>query len=268
MMKTKKMMVLAAAFVPCFSLWAQNKSSISKPDEAANAIHDIGIHHGLDTTAYQVVSKARANDLRAYPDRVLAAIRKKWYPLIPQAAPGSDPGPGITMVEFSIQKDGPIDKVKVVRSSGNDARDAAARNAISAAAPFPPLPAAYSGKVLNLRYHFGYDQKPSEGGELCGPVRSDLYRPGKGITPPHAVYSPDPDYSELARHGKFQGVVLVGGTVEPDGGFSDLCLEQGAGYGLDEKALDAVKTWKFNPATKDGQPVPVHISVEVSFHLY
>jgi TonB family protein len=60
----------------------------------------------------------------------------------------------------------------------------------------------------------------------------------------------------------------VGGTVEPDGTFSDLCIEQAVGHGLDERAIQAVKTWKFKPATKDGQPIPVHISVEVSFRLY
>jgi TonB family protein len=43
---------------------------------------------------------------------------------------------------------------------------------------------------------------------------------------------------------------------------------RGLGFGLDQKAIDAVRNWKFNPALKDGRPVDVQISVEVEFHLY
>jgi len=59
-----------------------------------------------------------------------------------------------------------------------------------------------------------------------------------------------------ARKAKYQGVVLVGLTVEPSGEMSNLCVEQALGDGLDEKAIATVKTWRFEPATKDSQPVP------------
>ena len=45
-------------------------------------------------------------------------------------------------------------------------------------------------------------------------------------------------------------------------------MVRGLGFGLDQKAIDAVRNWKFNPALKDGRPVDVQISVEVEFHLY
>jgi TonB family protein len=56
--------------------------------------------------------------------------------------------------------------------------------------------------------------------------------------------------------------------VTPDGRTHDVRVARTAGMGLDEKAIEAVRTWRFEPARKDGQPVAVQISVEVSFRLY
>jgi len=63
-------------------------------------------------------------------------------------------------------------------------------------------------------------------------------------------------------------VVQIAGTVDPQGAFTDLCVSQAAGEGLDEKAMEAVSTWKFEPATLRGEPVAVRVNVEVSFRLY
>ncbi len=57
-------------------------------------------------------------------------------------------------------------------------------------------------------------------------------------------------------------------VVGPDGRVHDLRVYRSLGMGLDEKAAEAVKTWRFEPARKDGQPVPVQINVEVNFRLY
>ena len=89
-----------------------------------------------------------------------------------------------------------------------------------------------------------------------------------GTTPPRAVYSPDPEYSEDARKAKYQGTVILGLTVGVDGSPYDPCILQALGEGLDEKSLEAVKHWKFQPAMKDGHPVPVRLSVETDFRLY
>ena len=56
--------------------------------------------------------------------------------------------------------------------------------------------------------------------------------------------------------------------VGADGQPRDICVQRGLGMGLDQKAMEAVKQWRFDPATKDGRPVAVPISVEVSFKLY
>jgi TonB family protein len=265
-MKTTSL-ILAGIVLACPHLSAQGTSSLAPPDERAKEIHDIGIHHALDASAFQVLNKTTGKELGIYPDRVLAMVRKKWYPLVSRAQ-ASGARTGTTVVEFTVQRDGTLARVKKTLSANDSALDEAASQAINEAAPFPPLPSEYRDKSLTMRYTFGYNQQPTADRPLCGKPRTDSFRRGPGVVAPRALVSPDPEYAEEARRAKYQGVVLVGGTVEPDGTFSDLCIEQAVGHGLDERAIQAVKTWKFKPATKDGQPIPVHISVEVSFRLY
>jgi TonB family protein len=95
-----------------------------------------------------------------------------------------------------------------------------------------------------------------------------VFHVGGGVTPPRTVYAPEPVYSEKARKANYQGVCTLGLIVEKDGHPSHIRVLKGLGMELDENAIDAVKTWKFEPATKDGQPVRVEIAVEVNFHLY
>ena len=106
---------------------------------------------------------------------------------------------------------------------------------------------------------------PGIGGGYGGGV----FRPGVGgVTAPRAIYKPDPEYSEEARKAKYQGTVLLGMIIDASGRPRGLKVERGLGMGLDEKALEAVRTWKFEPAEKDGKPVAVAISVEVAFRLF
>ena len=85
---------------------------------------------------------------------------------------------------------------------------------------------------------------------------------------PRATYSPDPEYTEYARKMKITGTVVLSLTVGTDGLPHDIQVERKLGYGLDEKALEAVRKWKFRPALKDGQPFEKRIEVSMSFHLY
>ncbi len=95
-----------------------------------------------------------------------------------------------------------------------------------------------------------------------------IFRVGNGVTAPRAIFSPEPEYSDEARKAKFQGMVTLLAVIGPDGRPKNLSVARSLGMGLDEKALAAVKTWKFQPGMKDGHPVAVQISIEVNFHLY
>ena len=101
-----------------------------------------------------------------------------------------------------------------------------------------------------------------------GGVGGGYYRIGNGVSAPRVVYDPDPEYSEEARKAHFQGTVVVWAIVGPDGHVREARVQRPVGLGLDEKALEVLKTWRFDPATKDGHPVPVAISIEVGFRLY
>ncbi|MCU1307140.1 MAG: TonB-like protein, partial [Acidobacteriaceae bacterium] len=95
-----------------------------------------------------------------------------------------------------------------------------------------------------------------------------VFRVGGGVSAPRAIYSPEPEYSEEARKAKYQGVVVLALVIGPDGRPRDVKIVRQLGLGLDEKAIETVRTWRFEPAKKDGQAVSVAINVEVNFNLY
>lgn len=104
-------------------------------------------------------------------------------------------------------------------------------------------------------------------GEGMG-VGGGTYRPGHGVSPPRPIYSPDPEFSEEARKAKYQGTCTLMIVVAADGKPINIRVVNSLGMGLDEKAIETVKTWRFEPGQKDGHPVNVEMAVEVDFHLY
>ncbi len=105
---------------------------------------------------------------------------------------------------------------------------------------------------------------PGSGGGTGGGV----FQVGGGVSAPHPLYTPDPEYSEEARKAKHQGTVVLWLVVGPDGRAHDVRVKRSLGLGLDERAMAAVSQWKFDPARKNGVPVAVRINVEVDFKLY
>jgi len=114
----------------------------------------------------------------------------------------------------------------------------------------------------------GSGEGPGFGPGRGGGTGGGVFRVGGGVSAPKAIYSPDPEYSEEARKAKYQGTCVLWLIVGPDGRPRDIKVSRTLGLGLDEKAIEAVKTWRFEPAMKDGRPVAVQINVEVSFRLY
>jgi protein TonB len=104
-----------------------------------------------------------------------------------------------------------------------------------------------------------------EGGNIGG----GLYRVGGGVSAPVALNSVEAEFSDEARRAKYQGVCLISLIVDAQGNPQNPRVVRALGMGLDEKAIEAVKKYKFKPAMKDGKtPVPVMITVEVNFRLY
>jgi TonB family protein len=82
------------------------------------------------------------------------------------------------------------------------------------------------------------------------------------------LVSQRPDKSEEARKKKIHGTVVLSLTIGTDGRPHDTKIEKPLGYGLDEKALEAVRQWRFQPALKDGKPVETQTSVSLEFKLF
>ncbi len=114
----------------------------------------------------------------------------------------------------------------------------------------------------------GVGTGPGVGAGRGGGTGGGLFRVGGGVLPPKELYTPEPEYSDEARKAKYQGVCVLYVEVSPDGTTHNIRVVRSLGLGLDEKAIEAVKKWKFEPAKKDGTPVSVAVNVEVSFHLY
>lgn len=102
----------------------------------------------------------------------------------------------------------------------------------------------------------------SGGGTGGGP-----YRPGSGITPPQLLHEVRPDYTEEARRAGLEGDVLLEIVVRQDGSVGDVRILKGLGGGLDRRAVDAVRKWRFSPAQRFGTPVDVMVEVAVEFRL-
>jgi TonB family protein len=96
-----------------------------------------------------------------------------------------------------------------------------------------------------------------------------IYHLGEdGTKVPKATFTPEPDFSERARKAKFQGTVILTIVVDKVGHVSRVSLVRSLGMGLDQAAMERVKQWRFEPATRNGQPVAVVMNIEVSFNLY
>jgi len=107
---------------------------------------------------------------------------------------------------------------------------------------------------------------PGSGGGLPG----DGFTGGSGggrVTAPVLIYKTEPEYSDEARRVKLQGVVVLWIEIDVHGVPQNITVRQGLGLGLEERAIDTVRQWRFRPATRNGRPIPSRAMVEVTFRL-
>lgn len=117
-------------------------------------------------------------------------------------------------------------------------------------------------------------------GHGLGPGKGDGYGPGfdvgtgvyqagvGGVSNPVPIVTPEAEFSDEARRAKYQGVCMIAIIVDAHGYPQNPRVVRSLGMGLDEKALESVRRYRFKPAMKDGRPVPAMITVEVDFRLY
>ncbi|MGB6974027.1 MAG: energy transducer TonB [Terracidiphilus sp.] len=120
----------------------------------------------------------------------------------------------------------------------------------------------YGGGLGNGR---GNGFGPGTGGN----TGNGVYQVGGGVSAPSLIYAPEAEFSDEARRAKYSGLCLISVIVDAQGNPRNPRVVRTLGMGLDEKALEAVRKYKFKPAMKDGRtPVAVMITIEVNFHLY
>jgi TonB family protein len=138
-------------------------------------------------------------------------------------------------------------------------------------APAPPVDSRGSGDQggvgTGAGTGIGEGKGPGIGEGDGGGTGGGPFRPGSGIEPPSIRHEVKPDYTEEARRRNVRGDVLMEIVVKRDGTVGDVRVLRGLGLGLDERAVEAVKQWSFNPATRKGVPVDVLVEVAMEFRL-
>ncbi len=103
---------------------------------------------------------------------------------------------------------------------------------------------------------------------VAAPGHEKIYHVGDGVTPPVLTHSVDAEFTKRAKQAKYQGVAVVACVVDTDGMPREVHTIRKLDMGLDEKALEAVRQYRFKPGLLEGKPVPVAIQIEVNFRLY
>ena len=115
----------------------------------------------------------------------------------------------------------------------------------------------------------GSGQGSGLGPGFGGGTGGGAYRPGAGITLPVVIREVKPAYTADAMRAKVQGAVWLECIVMPDGSVGDVRVTRSLDpiFGLDQEAIKAAKQWRFRPGMRQGEPVPVIITIELSFTL-
>ena len=141
-------------------------------------------------------------------------------------------------------------------------------------APLPQVGVANAALSNNASLGNGHGTGVGPGGGdgvgpgLNGGTGGGLREVGGGVSAPVVLYAPEPEFSEEARKSKVSGNVLVYLQVDEQGRPAHVRVLRGIGLGLDEKAVEAVRQYRFKPARENGVPVRVEMDVEVTFNIY
>ena len=124
--------------------------------------------------------------------------------------------------------------------------------------------------IALLPVPFAAAQRPIPPADTTAPAQTNepIYKVGGRISAPQIKHRVAAQYTDEARRAKYQGICLIGLIVNAQGDPVDVHVVRPLGMGLDEKAIEAVRQYKFKPAMKDGKtPVPVMVTIEVDFRL-
>ncbi len=229
----------------------------------------------------EILSDTRGIDFSAYARQTREKVFQNWQLALLRLGIPADRKKTKVSIEAAVLPGGNLGGIRLVESSGRALSDRAAWSGVMASAPYPPLPTEFSGPNLVFRFYFRFDPRKStttearknfsaqdEPSDLAGahPFRGD--RLGRDVTPPHGIFTPEPQYTDAARKSKIEGTAELELTVTTEGNVRNVRVVRGLTPDLDKKAVAAVQSWIFEPATKNGKPLAVQLHVATSFRQY
>jgi TonB family protein len=195
-------------------------------------------------------------------------IVSKVNPIYPPDAK-ADHVQGAVVLEAQISKTGTIKGLRVV--SGPDPLRVSAIDAVRQWIFEPYLLNGEPTEVeTTITINYRLDDPSDSQSQNEEPANAAITprKIGGSVTAPVVTYSVDPEYTEEARQARVSGTVLVRLWVDVQGNPTHVRVIRGIGQGLDEKAVEAVKQYRFKPAMEDGKPVLVELNIEVSFKFF
>ena len=193
-------------------------------------------------------------------DQVKAAASPRWIQLSMVAAVLVSIALVVTLLPWHVLWEG----AKADRNLPTEPPKAATPEVVPEPAPVRPSPVTPGPAQPVVTPAVAVAQQPS----LPSQEQKSPEQLGPGITPPKLISSAEPNYTDEARQAHIQGKIILSVTIRTDGTAKVDKVVQGLGYGLDEKAMEAVEKWRFVPGMKDGQPVDVQLPVTMNFKLY
>jgi TonB family protein len=166
---------------------------------------------------------------------------------------------GTTTVRLTVEKDGVPHAVRGDGAFG----DAPVR----AVESWQFKPALGKGAQVEATGQVEFKCRPAESAEETPPLDGPRYRVGGSVSAPVLLSKTEPEYSDEARKAKLQGVSMLSVRISPEGKATDIHVVRRLGMGLDRKAIECVKRWRFQPGMKGATPVMVEATIEVNFRL-
>jgi TonB family protein len=166
---------------------------------------------------------------------------------------------GTTTVRLTVGKDG---VAHAVRGDG-----ALGEAPVKAVESWQFKPALGKGSQVEAQGQVEFRCRPADGAEETPPTEAPRYRVGGSVSAPVLLSKVEPEYSDEARKAKLQGVSMLSVRISPEGKATDIQFIRRLGMGLDQKALECVKHWHFQPGMKGATPVTVEATIEINFRL-
>lgn len=258
--------LLVKAALDAVRQWKYSKPAVAPVHFDVTVHFDLGRENhaqSADAAASKAYEQAAPPSADEYLSEALAASEKKQAlslkpvktvnPVYPEEAKANHIE-GNVVLSVTLNKSGRVSNVEVLSGPKE-----LAQAAIDAVRQWEFEPPAITPAVTTVTINFVLGDGPT--------AAKNVYRVGGEVKAPKLIIHREPPYTDFARKAKIQGSVQLVLVVDAEGNVTEAKVVKALDPGLDESAVNTVRTWKFQPATRGGKPVPVKVTVEVNFKL-